>query len=100
MSVALQNGLAHADAPFHTRPSAGDVEADLVAVRAGGAGWGIPTRRAGAFSVILFRARVSDPLAPTAGPPSRGFCAMGWPRVGRPGDRTRAPLLPLSSRFS
>ena len=25
----------------------------------------------------------------TPGSPSRGLCALGWPRVGKPGDRTR-----------
>ena len=29
----------------------------------------------------------------TPGPPPRGLCAVGWPRIGEPGDRTRAARL-------
>ena len=43
-----------------------------------------PTRpRAGAYPVAnAFGAR-------QPGPPPRGLCAVGWPRVGLSGDRTR-----------
>jgi hypothetical protein len=42
-----------------------------VVPRAGGDGRGVPTRRAGAFSVIRFLTRVTDLLAPRTGGETR-----------------------------